>query len=98
MSFKSLLLWPDNVGFSLLALALLGMAFLYAARRPMHELIRSIGQALGGPLRIGSRWLFAAAEEMRQRNKAVLLAHGFSRTGEMANANLEIEWLCATHS
>jgi hypothetical protein len=81
VSFKSLLLWPDNVGLSLLALALLGMAFLYAARRPMHELIRSIGQALGGPLRIGSRWLFAAAEEMRQRNKAVLLAHGRQETG-----------------
>ena len=25
----------------------------------MHELIRSLGQALGGPLRLGARWLFA---------------------------------------
>jgi hypothetical protein len=33
-----------------------------------------------------------------ESKKAVLLAHGFSHTGEMANTNLEIEWLCATHS
>src|SRR5262245_48557897 len=57
------------------------MAFLYAARRPMHELIRSLGQAIGGPLRIGSRWLFAAANDMRARNRAVLLAHGRQETG-----------------
>jgi len=30
----------------------------------------------GGPLRQGSRWLLAAARDMRERNKAVLLAHG----------------------
>ena len=93
MSLQSWLLWPDNVGLSLLVLALLAMAFLYAARRPMHELIRSLGHALGGPLRIGSKWLFAAAEEMRQRNRAVLLAHGRQETG--ARIEREFERLTA---
>ena len=60
MSFKSLLLWPDNVGLSILVLAVVAMAFLYAARKPMHELIRSLGQALGGPRRIASRWCVRA--------------------------------------
>jgi len=64
-----------------MVLAMLAMGFLYAARRPMHELIRSVGQALGGPLRIGSRWLFAAAADMRSRNRAVLLAHGRQEVG-----------------
>jgi hypothetical protein len=89
VSFQSWLLWPDNVGLSLLVLIALGMAFLYAARRPMHELIRSLGQALGAPLRIGSRWLFAAAEEMRQRNKAVLLAHGRQEVGSRVEREFE---------
>jgi len=89
VSLQSFLLWPDNVGFSLLVLALLAMTFLYAARRPMHELIRSVGQALGAPLRIGSRWLFAAAEEMRQRNKAVLLAHGRQEVGSRIEREFE---------
>jgi len=81
VNLQSWLLWPDNVGLSLMVLAVLAMGFLYAARRPMHELIRSVGQALGGPLRIGSRWLFAAAEDMRSRNRAVLLAHGRQEVG-----------------
>jgi hypothetical protein len=89
VSFHSWLLWPDNVGISLLVLVVLGMAFLYAARRPMHELIRSLGQALGAPLRIGSRWLFAAAEEMRQRNKAVLIAHGRQEVGSRVEREFE---------
>jgi hypothetical protein len=81
VNLQSWLLWPDNVGLSLMVLAMLAMGFLYAARRPMHELIRSVGQALGGPLRIGSRWLFAAAADMRSRNRAVLLAHGRQEVG-----------------
>jgi len=89
VSFQSWLLWPDNVGVSLLALAVLAMAFLYAARKPMHELIRSLGQALGGPLRIGSRWLFAAADDMRSRNRAVLLAHGRQETGARIEREFE---------
>jgi hypothetical protein len=52
------------------------MPFLYAARKPVHELLRAIGHLAGGPLRQGSRWLLSAADVLRERNKAVLLAHG----------------------
>ena len=89
MSFQSWLLWPDNAVLSVLVLALIAMAFLYAARRPMHELIRSVGQALAGPLRIGSRWLFAAAADMRSRNRAVLLAHGRQEVGSRIEREFE---------
>lgn len=72
---KLWMLWPDNPGLSLLVLVAGAMAFLYAARAPMHELIRQSGQALAGPLRVVAFWLSGAAEEMARRNKSVLLAH-----------------------
>src|SRR5256712_12596483 len=72
------MVWPDNTAVSVLFLLLVAMAFLYAARKPVHHLIGSLGFLISGPLRIGARWLLAAANDMTQRNKAVLLAHGRS--------------------
>ncbi len=94
------LIWPDNPALSLLVVALLAMAFLYAARLPMHQLIRATGHAVGGPLRIASRWLLAAATEINDRNKAVLLAQGsrelekrvereFERIATLVNRDLQ---------
>lgn len=89
MSSQLWMIWPDNVGLSVLVLALVTMGFLWAARRPMHDLIRSLGGALGGPLRIGARWLSASAAEMHARNKAVLLAHGRQETGQRLEREFE---------
>ena len=61
MSSQAWMVWPDNFAVSALVLAVIAMAFLYAARVPMHALIRSLGQALGGPLRLAARWLSASA-------------------------------------
>lgn len=83
------MVWPDNVALSVLILGVAAMAFLYAARKPMHELIRSLGGAVGGPLRIAARWLSAAASEINQRNKAVLLAHGRQETGQRVEREFE---------
>jgi hypothetical protein len=88
-SFQAWLLWPDNVVLSVLALIVVGMAFLYAARRPMHELIRALGHALGGPLRLAARWLSATANEIHCRNKAVLLAHGRQEVGQRIEREFE---------
>ena len=87
------LIWPGNPGLSLAVVVLVAMAFLYAARVPMHALIRSLGQAAGGPLRMAARWLAAAAAEMQQRNRAVLLAHGRQEVG--ARVEREFERLSA---
>jgi len=69
-------IWPGNAALSALVWFVIAMPFLYAARKPVHELLRAVGLLAGGPLRVGSRWLLAAAREMRERNKQVLLAHG----------------------
>jgi hypothetical protein len=89
MSFQSWLLWPDNVAMSLLVLIVVGMAFMYAARRPMHELLRSLGHMVGGPLRMAARSLAAAAAEINNRNQAVLLAHGRQEVGQRVEREFE---------
>jgi hypothetical protein len=70
------MLFPDNPVLSALVLFLIAMPFLYAARTPVHGLLRSLVRGLGHPLRLGSRWLLGAAAEMKARNDVVLLAHG----------------------
>jgi hypothetical protein len=86
---QSWLLWPDNPALSLFVLALVAMLFCYAARKPMHELFRALGALIGGPLRVGARWLTATATEMKERNKAVLLAHGKQETGQRIEREFE---------
>src|SRR5688572_27806187 len=83
------MLWPDNPALSLLVLGVIAMVFLYAGRRPMHDLIRALGGLIGGPLRLGARWLLASAAEMKSRNKAVLLAHGRQETGSRIEREFE---------
>ena len=83
------MLWPDNPALSAFALALVAMVFLYAARRPMHDLIRAVGALIGGPLRLAARWLIETAKEMKERNKAVLLAHGRQEAGQRIEREFE---------
>src|SRR6188474_326026 len=94
MTPQAWMIWPENPALSILVLALLGMVFLYAARRPMHELLHAVGGLVGAPLRVGARWLAAVANAMRQRNKAVLLAHGRQEVGNRIER--EFERLAAT--
>ena len=72
----SWMIWPGNPALSVVIMFLIAIPFLYAGRRPMHGVIRSVCRALSGPLRLGARWLMATAEEMRERNRVVLLAQG----------------------
>jgi hypothetical protein len=83
------MVWPENFAVSVLVVTVIAMAFLYAARAPMHALIRSMGHAVGGPLRVGARWLATAVAEMQQRNKAVLLAQGRKQTGKRIEREFE---------
>src|SRR5688572_15756604 len=86
---QSWLFWPDNPALSLFVLAFLAMMFFYAARKPMHELFRALGALIGGPLRVGARWMLAAAADMKERNKAVLLSHGRQETGSRIEREFE---------
>src|SRR5688572_3859491 len=83
------MLWPDNPALSIFVLAIVVMVFLYAARRPMHDLLRALGALIGGPLRLGARWLVTTAQQMKERNKAVLLAHGKHETGSRIEREFE---------
>lgn len=83
------MIWPGNAALSALVWFLLAMPFLYAARAPVHALLRSLGLLAGGPLRLASRALLAAAAELRERNRAVLLAQGREDTGERIEREFE---------
>ena len=83
------MLFPDNPALSVFVLAIVALVFLYAARRPMHELLRALGALLGGPLRLGARWLVTTAEQMKERNRAVLLAHGKHEVGQRIEREFE---------
>src|SRR5882672_2518514 len=83
------MIWPNNAMLSALVLCLIAIVFLYAARRPMHELIRATGHAISGPFRLGARSLVEAARQMKERNKAVLLAHGRQETGQRIEREFE---------
>jgi len=83
------MLWPDSPALSVFVLAVVAMVFLYAARKPMHELLRAVGALIGGPLRLGARWMITTADQMKERNKAVLLAHGRQETGQRIEREFE---------
>ena len=70
------MLFPENPLLSALVLFLIALPFLYAARAPVHGLLRGVVRAVAQPLRLAARWFFTAAQEMRRRNEVVLLAHG----------------------
>src|SRR5205807_2584650 len=54
---------PGNAALSALVIFVIAMPFLYAARRPVHDFVRSLGHLAQGPLKLISRWLLAAAKE-----------------------------------
>ena len=89
MSNQFWMIWPGNAVASALILVAIAMPFLYAARRLVHDLLHSLGRMAGGPLRLGARWLFATARDMKERNKAVLLAHGREEVGQHIEREFE---------
>jgi len=86
---NSWLALPDNSALSVLVVLIVAMIVLYAARVPMHGLIRASGHALGGPMRLGARWLAGVAEAMKLRNRAVLLGQGRRETGQRVEREFE---------
>jgi hypothetical protein len=86
---NSWLFWPDNVALSVLALGILAMLFLYAARKPMHGVIHSVCNLVTQSTRFISRWLFLSADNLRLRNQAVLLAHGQESVASMIDREFE---------
>ena len=88
-AWQSWMIWPDNAIASALVLFLIALPFLYGARVPIHTVIRSTSRLIANPLRIASRWLFVSAQELRQRNQVVLLAHGREEVGKSIEREFE---------
>lgn len=75
-NFNAWLIWPDNMAVSVLALLILAMLFLYAARTPAHNIVLAVCHLAAHAMRFAAGWLRQTAEGLRLRNRAVLLAHG----------------------
>src|SRR4029453_13413261 len=73
---KSLYLWPDHAPLSLAVLWRASVVFLWAAREPMLALLRSLGQFAREGCEGLARSCESAAQELRVRARAALLAGG----------------------
>jgi hypothetical protein len=89
IDWHSWLFWPDSMALSVLALGILAMLFLYAARKPMHGVIHSVCQLVTQSTRVLSRWLFLTAETLRGRNQSVLLSHGQESAASLIEREFE---------
>ena len=82
-------IWPGNPALSALLWFAIAMPFLYAARAPVHGLLRSLGALANGPLRLAARTLLAGARDLRERNRAVLFAQGREEGAERLGREFE---------
>jgi hypothetical protein len=73
---NSFLLWPQNPVLSLAVVWLVSVVLLWAARAPMLELLRRLGSGLDEGLGATARACAAAADSLRERSRAALLATG----------------------
>lgn len=89
IDWNSWLFWPESVALSVLALGVLAMLFMYAARKPMHGVILSVCNLVTQSTRYLSRWLFLSADNLRLRNQAVLLAHGQESEASLIDREFE---------
>ncbi|MBI3546599.1 MAG: hypothetical protein HY081_08425 [Gammaproteobacteria bacterium] len=76
------IIWPTNPAVSIFLIIVIAIPVLYGARPAMHNLLRAVFRSISNPLRLGSHWLFKAAEELHRRNKMVLLARGRSEISQ----------------
>jgi len=73
---ESLYFWPESPGLSLLALWVLSVLFLWAAREPMLQVMRGLGRSLESGLASVGDWCREAAARQEARSREVLLAAG----------------------
>ena len=72
----TLYLWPDQVALSLFVLWLASTVFLWAAREPMLNLLKGLGKFLDEGCQELAAACRTAAQELRKRVRATLLAAG----------------------
>lgn len=70
---------PDAPLWSALVIFVLALVLLYAARLPVHRLVQRVSRLITSILRLYGRSLAVLAEQVRLRNREVLLELGRSR-------------------
>jgi len=78
---QSLLLWPQYPILSVAVLWLVSVVLFWAARAPMLDLLRRLGTGLDEGLGAVARACAAAADGLRERSRAALLAAGSLELG-----------------
>jgi len=73
---QSIYLWPDQPALSLLVIYVVSVIVLWAARAPMLRLLAGLGTSLQEGFEAIARWSRSAADELRERTRAALLAAG----------------------
>jgi hypothetical protein len=73
---NSILLWPQSPVLSVAVVWLVSVVLLWAARSPMLDLLRRLGTGLDEGLGAAARACAAAADGLRERSRAALLAAG----------------------
>ena len=73
---EAIAFWPDRPLLSLFVLWLLSLAVLWAARRPMLELLSGLGRHIDEALSALAGGCRSAAKNLAARNRAALLAAG----------------------
>jgi hypothetical protein len=84
---QSILFWPQNPMLSIAVLWLVSVVLLWAARAPMLDLLRRLGGGLDEGFSAAARACAAAAEGLRERSRAALLAAGSLEIGHKLDAN-----------
>ena len=69
---------PDMPAVSIVILILISMAFLYLARTPMHEALKSLVEGTAGGFRKIADWAASLSATMQDNNRKVLLESGIA--------------------
>ena len=75
---ETLYIIPNMPGVSVVLLVLLSMIFLFLARHPMHEALKSLIKGTAGGLKKIADWAAKLSKEMGEKDKKVLLESGIA--------------------
>jgi len=73
---ESIYFWPDQPALSVFALWIVSVVFLWAARAPMLQMVRALGNSLQQGFEGVAQWCGEVAGSMRERSRESLLAAG----------------------
>ncbi len=73
---ERLYLWPESPQVSILVLIVGLIIFMYFAREPMQNVLRTLAQAISGGLHLFAKWSGETAEHLRRRSRELVIEAG----------------------